>query len=70
MRAIFFRDHEISGLGPDGADQLAVRVRPAGPGGAGEDGAAGHLVPRWGTGSVSSPEPALSGRQTTPRPYR
>ncbi|MFY9864604.1 MAG: hypothetical protein WAK58_12375, partial [Trebonia sp.] len=30
MRAIFFRDHEISGLRPTAADPLTVGVRGAG----------------------------------------
>ena len=30
MRVLFFRDHEISGFGPPGADPLTVGVRAAG----------------------------------------
>jgi hypothetical protein len=35
MRAIFFRDHEITGLEPAGADPLTVGVRGAGRAGPG-----------------------------------
>jgi hypothetical protein len=50
MRVLFFRDHEISRLGPASADPAEVGVRAAGAGGAGEDCAVGHLVPRPGDG--------------------
>jgi len=35
MRVLFFRDHEISGLGPPGAEPLTVGVRAAGRAGPG-----------------------------------
>jgi hypothetical protein len=41
MRAIFFRDHEISGLGPAGADLPVSR-----PGGPGKDLSAANPVGR------------------------
>ena len=59
MRVLFFRDHEISGLGRASADPAEAGVRAAGRAGpgreAGEDCAAGQLVPRRGTGSVPRP---------------
>jgi hypothetical protein len=54
MRAIFFRDHEISGLGPAGADPLrwACKLR----GGRGRGGLRGRVSgAALGTGSVPRP---------------
>jgi hypothetical protein len=60
LRAIFFRDHEISGLGPAGADPLTLGVRAAGLAGPGRTARSGIWCRDRGTGSVPRPNGTFS----------
>ena len=55
MRVLFLRDHEISGLGPAGADPLTVGVRAAGRVGPGRTARWGIWCRAGGRGACPGP---------------